>query len=301
MTRAVVFAYHNVGVRCLAVLAAQGVDIALVVTHEDQAQENIWFASVAQWAAEHDVPCITPAQVDAAVVAQVAACAPDLVFSFYYRNMLPAAVLACPRLGAYNMHGSLLPKYRGRVPVNWAVLHGETETGASLHVMEIRPDAGALVDQMAVPILPEDSAQEVFQKVTLAAEMVLQRSLPALCAGQARLQPQDLSLDHYFGGRKAEDGRFNADIGAQDLHNLVRAVTHPYPGAFIDTAQGRLVLWRTRVLAQTGTPRSTLGLEWNQGRVLLHTKDGGCLQVLAAQLNDQAWPDAWDLGSVDVS
>ena len=104
--------------------------------------------------------------------------APDFLFSFYYRRMLPPALLALARRGAYNMHGSLLPKYRGRVPVNWAILLGETETGATLHEMVEKPDAGRIVDQKAVPIGPDDQALEVFRKVTGAAEAVLRRSLP---------------------------------------------------------------------------------------------------------------------------
>ena len=87
------------------------------------------------------------------MVARIRALAPQFFFSFYYRKMLGADLLGIPTRGALNMHGSLLPKYRGRVPVNWAVLHGERETGASLHYMEIKPDAGNLVAQTAVPIL----------------------------------------------------------------------------------------------------------------------------------------------------
>jgi methionyl-tRNA formyltransferase len=131
---AVVFAYHNVGVRCLKVLLAHGVDVRLVVTHPDDAQENIWFGSVAGVAAEYGLPVITPSDPNAAgVLTRVTATHPDFVFSFYYRMMLKAALLDVPARGALNMHGSLLPKYRGRAPVNWAVLHGERETGATLH------------------------------------------------------------------------------------------------------------------------------------------------------------------------
>ena len=152
---AVVFAYHDVGVRCLKVLLARGVQVSLVVTHEDSATENIWFGSVSGLCREHGIACITPADPRSPqLLAQLQALQPDFIFSFYYRHMLPVEVLACARRGAYNMHGSLLPKYRGRVPINWAVLHGETETGATLHEMTVKPDAGAIVAQTSVPILP---------------------------------------------------------------------------------------------------------------------------------------------------
>ncbi len=232
MSRAIVFAYHNVGVRCLSVLLAHGVDVALVVTHQDNPKENIWFDSVAKLAALHGIPVITPDNPNTPeVIAQIRALQPDFFFSFYYREMLKKELLDIPKRGALNMHGSLLPKYRGRVPVNWAIIRGETETGSTLHYMTEKPDNGDIVAQQAVPILPNDSALQVFQKVTVAAEMALNNVLPDLLAGRAQAAKQDLSLGAYFGGRKAEDGVINWSQSAREIHNLVRAVAPPYPGA----------------------------------------------------------------------
>ncbi len=232
MSRAVVFAYHNVGVRCLSVLLAHGVDVALVVTHRDNPKEAIWFDSVSELAALHGIPAITPDNPNTPeVIAQIRALQPDFFFSFYYREMLKRELLEIPRHGALNMHGSLLPKYRGRVPVNWAIIHGETETGATLHYMTEKPDNGDIVAQQAVPILPNDTALQVFQKVTVAAEMALNACLPDLLAGRAKAVKQDLTKGGYFGGRKAEDGVIDWSLSAQAIHNLVRAVAPPYPGA----------------------------------------------------------------------
>ena len=229
---AVVFAYHNVGVRCLSVLLAHGVKVALVVTHRDNPKETIWFDSVAELAGLHDIPVIMPDNPNTPeVVEQIRALQPDFFFSFYYREMLKHELLDIPKNGALNMHGSLLPKYRGRVPVNWAIIHGETETGATLHYMTEKPDNGAIVAQQAVPILPDDTALQVFQKVTVAAEIALHGVLPALLAGNAPAVQQDLSKGAYFGGRKAEDGSIDWSQSAQAIHNLVRAVAPPYPGA----------------------------------------------------------------------
>lgn len=233
MASAIVFAYHDVGVRCLKVLLAQGVDVPLVVTHRDSATETIWFGSVAEVAREYDIPAITPDDPNlAATVRTIAGLRPDFLFSFYYRQMIGPRLLAAAARGALNMHGSLLPKYRGRAPVNWAVIRGERETGATLHYMVEKPDAGDIVDQQGVPILPDDTAQEVFHKVTLAAEIVLYRSLPGLLAGQAPRRAQDLAQGSYFGGRKPEDGRIDWKQTAEAVHNLVRGVAPPYPGAF---------------------------------------------------------------------
>ena len=232
MSKAVVFAYHNVGVRCLNVLLAHGVDVVLVVTHRDNPKESIWFESVADLAALHGIPFIMPDNPNTPdVVARIRDLQPDFFFSFYYREMLKRDLLEIPRQGALNMHGSLLPKYRGRVPVNWAIIHGETETGATLHYMTEKPDNGDIVAQQAVPILPNDTALQVFQKVTVAAEMALNGVLPSLLAGTAPKLKQDLSKGGYFGGRKAEDGVIDWTQSAQQIHNLVRAVSPPYPGA----------------------------------------------------------------------
>jgi methionyl-tRNA formyltransferase len=232
MSSAVVFAYHNVGVRCLSVLLAHGVDVGLVVTHRDNPKENIWFDSVAELAALHGIPVITPDNPNTPeVVEQIRALQPDFFFSFYYREMLKRELLEIPKRGALNMHGSLLPKYRGRVPVNWAIIKGEKETGSTLHYMTEKPDNGDIVAQQAVPILPNDTALEVFQKVTVAAEMALNNCLPDLLAGRAQAVKQDLSKGAYFGGRKAEDGIIDWSQSAQEIHNLVRAVAPPYPGA----------------------------------------------------------------------
>ena len=286
MTSAVVFAYHNVGVRCLSVLLAQGVQVALVVTHDNNPNETIWFDSVEQRAREHDLPVIKPEDPnDPAVVAQIRALAPDFLFSFYYRNMLGPELLALPRRGAYNMHGSLLPKYRGRVPVNWAVIMGERETGATLHRMVEKPDAGGIVDQQAVPIGPDDTAGEVFGKVTAAAEQVLARALPGLISGSARTLPQDLRSGGYFGGRKPEDGRIDWTRSAREVHNLVRGVAPPYPGAFTRIGGRSVRILRTRLEPNRRPRQGAPGLYFEDGYFFADCGDGGVLRVLELDTN----------------
>ena len=245
--RAAVFAYSNVGDRCLRVLRARGVEVALVVTHRDSPGETLWFRRVADTAAELGLPFIYGDDPKAAeLAAAVADARPEMIFSFYYRAMIPATVLALAPHGAFNMHGSLLPHFRGRAPTNWAVLHGATETGATLHEMLAKPDAGAIVDQSAVPILPDDTGREVFDKVTVAAEQVLWRSLPALLAGTAPRLPNDIAQGSYFGGRKPEDGRIDWHQPAAEVYNLIRAVAPPYPGAFAEVAGRTMVVARAR-------------------------------------------------------
>ena len=232
---AVVFAYHDVGVHCLKALLAAGIKIDLVVTHQDDPHENVWFGSVSKLCSDEHIPYVTPSAAELpSLVPQLQALAPDYIFSFYYRNMIPAQLLACAKIAALNMHGSLLPKYRGRAPVNWAILHGESKTGATLHVMEVKPDAGDIVGQAEVSIGPDETATEVFAKVSQAAVQVMNSVLPALVQGKVPRQPNDLSQGSYFGGRKPADGQIHWNQSAKQVHNLIRAVAPPYPGAFTD-------------------------------------------------------------------
>ncbi len=292
MTRAVVFAYHNVGVRCLSVLLAHRVEVPLVVTHTDNPAEAIWFDSVATLAGENRLPAITPDDPNApAIVERIRALRPDFLFSFYYRHMLKPPLLASAASGALNMHGSLLPKYRGRVPVNWAVINGETETGATLHYMTEKPDAGDIVDQLAVPILPDDTALDVFRKVTVAAEITLHRSLPALLDGTAPRRPQDLAGGNYCGGRKPEDGRIDWRLPAARIHNLIRGVAPPYPGAYTRLQGGTLRILRTRLEASLrAQPAPALYTDGES--CFASCSDGGTLRLLAMELDGTAFTAA---------
>jgi methionyl-tRNA formyltransferase len=286
VTSAVVFAYHDVGCRCLRVLFDERIEVPLVVTHRDSSEERIWFASVAELARERAIETLVPDDPNAPqIVERIRGLRPDFLFSFYYRLMLGAPLLAIPGRGAFNMHGSLLPKYRGRAPVNWAIIHGETGTGATLHEMVEKPDAGRIVDQEAVAILPDEPAVDVFGKVTAAAECVLRRSLPKLVDGSAVLRAQDLSQGGYFGGRRPEDGRIDWSASAKRVHDLVRAVAPPYPGAFTEVEGAQLRVLRTR----RGTQKSGAGarafLYAEGGRCYAACADGGILELLELELD----------------
>jgi methionyl-tRNA formyltransferase len=283
---AIVFAYHNVGVRCLSVLLAHDVNVPLVVSHDDDPRETIWFDSVKALAESRDIPVLTPVDARAPeLLARVQKLQPDFIFSFYYRQLLPTALLRSARRGAFNMHGSLLPKFRGRAPVNWAVIMGEKETGATLHHMAEKPDAGPVVGRFAVPILPDDAAVEVFDKVTFAAELLLDRCLPDVLRGTAQAQEMELVTGSYFGGRKPEDGRIDWNREARVIHNLVRGVAPPYPGAF-STVQGK-PLRILKTLVETGRRRRgpAPGMYCEGGRCYADCVDGGVLRVLRFELD----------------
>ena len=242
--RILFFGYSEVGYACLSLLLERGDNIVALITHEDNPNENIWFKTPAVAAREKSIPVFTPESVNTPEWRErIAALKPDLILSVYYRHMIGTKILALPPLGAFNMHGSLLPKYRGRAPINWAVLHGESRIGMTLHRMVKDPDAGAVVDQDGVEIGPHDTAEQAFRKVLPCARRVLARQIDALLAGTASETPQDDSQATYFTGRKPEDGRIQWPQTSAQIFNLIRAVTDPYPGAFTDVGEARLMVW----------------------------------------------------------
>jgi methionyl-tRNA formyltransferase len=288
VTRAVVFAYSEVGVRCLRVLIAQDIKIPMVFTHADDPHESRWFGSVRELAARHGIEVRMPDDPNGVEwLAEGRRARPDFLFSFYYRHMLSPAWLDLPKRGALNMHGSLLPKYRGRAPVHWAILRGESVTGASLHYMLEKPDAGALVDQQSVPILQDDDALAVSTKVAEAAEQVLRRSLPKLIAGSAAARALDLTQGSYFGRRRPEDGRIDWRAGARAVHDLVRAVAPPFPGAFTEANGQRLEIWQTRLdPAPARHPERAPCLYAVEGRWFADCADGKRLELLKLAIGD---------------
>ena len=243
---AVVFAYSEVGHTCLKELLRQGTSVQAVFTHEDNPAETLWFPSVAALAREAGILVLTPDSLGDEEHALLLSLRPDVIFSFYYRSMIAERFLSIPQKGAFNMHGSLLPKYRGRACVNWAVLNGETITGATLHHMVRRADAGDIVDREAIPILPDDTALDVSRKVAEAAGIILERTLPAIALGAAPRTPQKEAEATYFGRRTPADGVIDWRESAVRIHNLVRAVTRPFPGAFTFHRGKKFLIWKTQ-------------------------------------------------------
>jgi methionyl-tRNA formyltransferase len=246
--------------------------VPLVVTHRDDPNEARWYASLFDFSKKKDLRVLADPPIETLDIGK-----PDLIFSFYYRSMLPMSLLSRARLGAYNMHGSLLPKFRGRAPLNWAILKGETETGVTLHEMVEKPDAGRIVDQRAVPIGPDETAVEVFRKLADAAEQVLKRNIQDLVNGKSVLKPQNLSAGSYFGRRRPEDGRIDWSKSAQEIHNLVRAVAPPFPGAF----SGSLRINKTRM--EEGRKPPVLGPYQENGEWFAGCGDGKVLRLLEVQ------------------
>jgi UDP-4-amino-4-deoxy-L-arabinose formyltransferase / UDP-glucuronic acid dehydrogenase (UDP-4-keto-hexauronic acid decarboxylating) len=243
--KTVVFAYHDIGCAGIQALLKNGYDIAAIFTHPDDPGENVWFGSVAELAAEKRIPVYSPDEINHPMwVQKIRDISPDVIFSFYYRKILGKEILNIPPAGCLNLHGSLLPAYRGRCPLNWVLVNGETHTGVTLHYMTPRPDDGDIVAQKQIEISSDDTAHTLHQKIVPAASLILEQVLPDIKAGTVLRSPQDPSKSSYFGGRKPEDGQINWAKDADEIRNLVRAVTRPYPGAFSFSGNRKFLFWK---------------------------------------------------------
>ena len=255
--KTVVFAYHDMGCVGITALLQAGYTISAIFTHADNAAENHFFGSVARLAADHGIPVYAPEEVNHPLwVDRIKALQPDAIFSFYYRNLLSDNILNSAKQGAFNLHGSLLPKYRGRAPLNWALVNGERETGVTLHRMVKRADAGEIMAQQRVAIEETDNAPSLHRKLLQAAESLLAQSLPALKQGELHGKAQNEAEATVVGRRCAEDGRIDWQQPAQTINNLVRAVTDPWPGAFAFAGTQKFIVWRGKVQAENSQARA---------------------------------------------
>lgn len=280
----VLFAYHEMGCVALRTLLDLGIEVCAVFTHRDDPAENHWFGSVAEAATDAGIEVFAPEDVNAAPwVERLGALAPELLLSVHYRRILRRALRRVPRRGCVNLHPSLLPRYRGRCPINWQLIHGEPQSGVTLHHMVARADAGDIVDQEAVEVGPNDTALDLYWRLVPAAEAVLRRSLPALLAGTASRRPQDESRASTFGGRTPSDGRIDWSWPARRIHDLVRAVAPPWPGAFCEGPGGRLEVHATRPRpwGEDWPPFSPGGV-WadGEGQRVVRAGDGEGLELL---------------------
>jgi methionyl-tRNA formyltransferase len=236
---AIVCAYSSVGTAALEGLLEAGVEVLALYTYP-QAADETWFTPPAVPAQARGIPVhMAPAFNEDAVYEAIRAQRPDFLFSFYFREMIQARFLELPRLGAYNLHGSLLPRYRGRAPINWVLLKGETETGVTLHAMTPKPDDGHIVAQARLSIAWDETALSLTEKAAAAGRSLVRKAIPGLVDGSAqRIDQRTLGPSTYFGGRKPADSRLDFGMTAQEAFNQIRAVADPWPNAFLETPLG---------------------------------------------------------------
>ena len=264
--RCVLFAYHEMGYACMEALLKMGAPITALFTHRDDTHEEIWWRSCAELADQHGIRVHVDENVETAN-ATIASLKPAVIYSFSYRHLIPENLLALGPLGAFNLHPSLLPAYRGRAPVNWVLVNGERETGVTLHHMVARADAGDIVGSLAVAIEDSDNAFSLYRKLVPLGVDLITEMHPKIVARTAPRRKMDLSKGSYFGRRRPDDGRIDWQWPARRIFNLVRAVTHPYPGAFCFLDGRKLFVWQARIGSESGSTGAP-------GKIVRQSADG---------------------------
>jgi UDP-4-amino-4-deoxy-L-arabinose formyltransferase/UDP-glucuronic acid dehydrogenase (UDP-4-keto-hexauronic acid decarboxylating) len=294
MMRTVVLAYHEIGAAALRQAIASGLQVVAVFTHRDDPNEGGWYASVARLAAEHGIPVHAPARLDHPIwVERMRAMKPELLLSFHYRNMVGPAVRALFPKGCINLHSALLPKYRGRCPINWVLVHGERETGVTLHHMVDKADAGDIIAQRAVTIGADETAWELTQRMCTVSAQLLAETIPLLVAGTAPRRAQDESQATVMGPRTPADGEIDWTRSTDEIRNLVRAVSHPWPGAFTYAGTRKLMVWKVRRV-ETPAGAAAAGAAAAPGELisaapLVVAVSDGALEIVEAQGPDGVW------------
>lgn len=283
------FAYQDIGYVCLKELIRLKSEIPYVITHKDDPGEKIWFRSVCRLAKSHNIPVLYTEDLSKDELKHlIEKERPDLIISLYFRKLLPEDIFSIPKYGSINLHGSFLPYYRGRCPVNWVILKGEKYTGLTFHFITKRPDAGDIIRRVKIPIGRADTAIDIYGKMTRKAPLLLRAVIADFLKGAVKRVKQNEAKATYFGGRKAEDGRIDWRSSAEEIYNLVRAVTHPYPGAFsYFFGKDKILIWKAvvvkdrNILKKKGfSPGKIVGSSKKYGMIVA-TRNGlvGCLKM----------------------
>lgn len=267
--RVVAFGYQTWGYRTVEALLNSEHEVALVVTHpkSDHAYESIWDDSVADLAEQHGVPVVLRNRPDdQELVSRIKEAEPDIIVATNWRTWIPPRIFELPPYGTLNVHDSLLPRYAGFAPINWAVVNGEQEVGVTAHMMNAELDAGDIVLQQAVRVQPRDTATDLVRATTEFFGPITLAALERIAAGRTDFTPQDHSQATYFHKRSIEDSRIDWNWPAEDIVNLVRAQSDPYPNAFTFHGEQRI-----RILSASATEKPYGG---TPGRIFVRDGDG---------------------------
>ena len=234
----------------LARLIGDGHEIAAVFTQPDKPAgrgKNLLAPPVKVFAAERGIPVHQPAKIktNEEVRATFESIAPDACIVAAYGKILPEWMLAIPRFGSINVHASLLPKYRGAAPINWAIARGEPETGVTIMQMNAGMDTGEIFATRTIEIGGEETAPELTARLSELGAALLSETLPLIERGEIKPTPQNEQEATYAPILKREDGLIDWRMSAQEISNRVRAF-QPWPGSYTFFRSGRLTIWRAR-------------------------------------------------------
>lgn len=285
MTSIIFMGTPSFSVPILQGLVRAGYEVKAVVTQPDKAvgRKQLLQKSPAKVAAqESSIPVLQPAKLSGSKeMQQLINLQADLIVTAAYGQFLPTKLLKSVKIAAVNVHGSLLPKYRGGAPIQYALLNGDSETGITIMEMVKKMDAGAIYAQEAMPIVPTDNSASLFAKLSLLGRDLLLKTLPAIISGQIVKKPQDPSQVIFSPNISRQQERISLQMTASEANNLIRAL-NPDPGAYLMLDGQRLKVWRAQVSEEkTSLPAGSLVS--NKKRFALAFADQTVLELLEVQ------------------
>lgn len=249
MRAVVIGAVESSRIAAEALARADGWELAAIVSLDPSLRgrhsDFVDLSGTAADAGAEFIPVRTTNGGDTAAL--VANARPDMLFVIGWSQICPVALMSSAPAGAIGYHPAPLPRGRGRAPIPWTILNEEPITAGTLFWMDEGVDSGPILDQHFFHVAVDETAASLYDLHMAALFKMLERSLPALAAGQARREPQDDRHATWTARRTASDGRIDWNRNASEIHRLIRAVGRPYPGAFTDTAHGQITIWSAEV------------------------------------------------------
>lgn len=288
MSTAIVFSYGDMGAAAFSALGDAGAQVLALVLPSNRVGHDVEIARAAAREAGLPIHVQPPRDRIGPFVQELGALAPDVIVIWSYSMILPEALIGVPRQGCVNVHGGLLPAYRGPHVMQWAIINGEVETGVTLHYVDAGIDTGPVIAEARVPIGPDDDAPAVRGKLKEAGARLLRTWWPAIGAGTAPRMPQDELRAKYYPLRTPEDGRINWSAPAVSIHNLVRALAAPWPGAFTSLGREKLVLRRVVVQGGNGATAAPGVVSAVDDRGARVGTGNGDLLIVGAEVNGRA-------------
>ncbi|MFW3652450.1 methionyl-tRNA formyltransferase [Vagococcus fluvialis] len=282
MTKIIFMGTPGFSVPILNGLVAEGYDVLRVVTQPDRPvgrKKVLTPPPVKEAALEHGIKVLQPEKISGSPeMEEIISLNPDLIVTAAFGQFLPETLLKAPKLGAINVHASLLPKYRGGAPVHYSIIKGDSETGVTIMRMVKKMDAGDMLSQKAIPISKTDDVGSMFDKLSLLGKDMLLEMLPEFIAGNIKETPQDETLVTYSPNITREEEQIDWNKTSELIDCQVRGM-RPWPVAFTTYQETRVKLWDTTPLDETTTKAPGTIIKINKKNFLVACGEGTVLQI----------------------
>lgn len=285
--RVVFIGMEETGWRCLQALIDTGANVVGAFTLKEERSHTIVAAKSFREFKDRDFPLHFISNINSEETLNVLRdLQPDLVYEVSWSQLVSPEILQVPKSGFIGMHCSLLPKHRGRAPIPWSIIFGLRRSGMSMFYLEEGPDVGDLIGHESFTIGADDSAREVYESATSAAERLIWHYHPLLDSDQAPRVPHDPEKSDYWPRRRPQDGIIDWDKSAAHLYDWIRALGHPFPGAFTYRKHKKLLVWKA---AKTDHETEGFGgrvLDIDQQNGLLVSAGEGAVWLTSLQIED---------------